>query len=186
MNTKSEIREMADAGIEIGGHTATHLDLGLNWPRERLIEELSDSRKKLQDWTGQPISFFAFPFGLVKNISQAAIDMVAEAGYVGFLSAYGAWNFPGRDDFHLGRFHGDPCTSAVRDWMTLDPRKLHEQNRLVYERPQLVDATEVLDPSQLPSPAVPDEVSIPNSLSPIDSSNPFGTWTNSTSCTFPD
>ncbi len=116
VNTKSEIREMADAGIEIGGHTATHLDLGLNWPRERLIEELSDSRKKLQDWTGQPISFFAFPFGLVKNISQAAIDMVAEAGYVGFLSAYGAWNFPGRDDFHLGRFHGDPCTSAVRDW----------------------------------------------------------------------
>lgn len=185
VNTKSEIREMAEAGIEIGGHTATHLDLGHNWLHEKLVAELADSRKKLQDWTGQPIRYFAFPFGQRHNISQAAIDMVAEAGYAGFVSAYGAWNHPGRDDFHLRRFHGDPCTAAVRDWLTLDPRKLFEKKTLVYQRPEQFDATEVLDPSKLPTPKALDPVAVPNQAIPTESKNPFGVQASSTYHTSP-
>jgi peptidoglycan/xylan/chitin deacetylase (PgdA/CDA1 family) len=134
VHTPSEIRDLADAGIEIGGHTATHLDLGKIWSRDRLLVELRDSRRKLQDWSGQPVNYFAFPFGLMKNISQAAIDIVVEAGYRGFVSAYGAWNHPGHDDFHLTRFHGDPCTAALRNWLTLDPRKINEPSQLRYTR----------------------------------------------------
>jgi peptidoglycan/xylan/chitin deacetylase (PgdA/CDA1 family) len=143
VNKKSEICELAEAGIEIGGHTADHIDLGQDWPRERLKLELEDTRKRLQDWTGQPINHFAFPYGQLQNISQAAIDVVCEAGYQSFCSAFGGWNHPGEDDFHLHRFHGDPCTRALRNWLTLDPRKLNIHKSLVYRKPQLDNAQDL-------------------------------------------
>lgn len=134
-NTKAEIREMASLGIQIGGHTRSHLDLGQEWSNERLKSELCDSRKKLQDWTGQPIDYFSFPFGLINHISQPAIDMVAQAGYQAFVSAFGGWNFPGADEFHMLRFHGDRCTEALRNWLTLDPRRIKQRCDLHYKRP---------------------------------------------------
>jgi peptidoglycan/xylan/chitin deacetylase (PgdA/CDA1 family) len=135
-HTQAEIRRLAEMGVAIGGHTHTHLDLGRPWPQARLVREISDARKKLQDWSGQAVPFFAFPYGFPSNMSQAAIDTVADAGYTGFVSAFGGWNFPGGDFFHLVRFHGDPCLAAVEDWLTFDPRKLDLHRRFVYNQPQ--------------------------------------------------
>jgi peptidoglycan/xylan/chitin deacetylase (PgdA/CDA1 family) len=135
VNSISEIRWMAKNGIQIGGHTASHLDLGKPWSRERLVAEISDSRKKLQDWTGQEIAHFAFPYGLPRNISQAAIDVVYESGYQAFVSAYGGLNFPGGDSFHIGRFHGECGTASLHNWLTLDPRKVARASPLVYQKP---------------------------------------------------
>ncbi len=140
-NSVAEIQQMADSGIQIGGHTRSHLDLGQVWPDERLRSELCDSRKKLQDWTGQSIDYFAFPYGMLDNISQRAIDMVGEAGYRSFVSAYGAWNFPTGDDVHLTRFHGDPCTEALRNWLTFDPRRIEPRDVLRYEKPSHSDVS---------------------------------------------
>ncbi len=133
-NSIAQILELAKAGIQIGGHTRSHLDLGRDWPKERLRSELCDSRKQLQDWSGQSIDYFAFPYGMVHNISQAAIDIVIEAGYQAFMSAYGAWNFPTGDDFHLQRFHGDPCTERLHNWLTLDPRRMEPQFVVDYRK----------------------------------------------------
>lgn len=138
-NSKEEIRAIADLGIEIGGHTRSHLDLGQEWQTEKLRRELCDSRKKLQDWTGQSIEYFSFPYGLIHNISQAAIDMIAEAGYKAFVSALGLWNAPGGDSFHMSRIHGDPCTEALRNWLTLDPRRIDRKSPLRYKKPALLN-----------------------------------------------
>ncbi len=51
-NTIEHIKEMARNGIQIGGHTASHLDLGKYWSKKVLKREIMDSRKKLQDWDG--------------------------------------------------------------------------------------------------------------------------------------
>lgn len=136
VNSISEIRWMANNGIQIGGHTATHIDLGKPWTRERLLIEIADSRKKLQDWTGQEIAYFAFPYGLPKNISQAAIDMVFESGYRAFVSAYGGLNFLGGDSFHISRFHGECGMASLRNWLTMDPRKIGQKCQLEYKMPK--------------------------------------------------
>ncbi len=135
VNSISEIRWMANNGIQIGGHTASHIDLGKPWPRERLLIEISDSRKKLQDWTGQEIAYFAFPYGFPKNMSQAAIDMVFESGFRAFVSAYGGLNFPGGDSFHISRFHGECGTASLHNWLTMDPRKIGKKCPLKYKMP---------------------------------------------------
>ena len=56
-----------------------------------------------------------------------------EAGFDGVCSAYGGYNFPGDDPFHLRRIHGDPETIRLKNWLTLDPRKLHTGEQLRWE-----------------------------------------------------
>lgn len=58
-----ELKELRDAGVEIGSHSATHARLhGLSeaeWSRE-----LADSRKRLEDRLGVAASSFAYPDGV--------------------------------------------------------------------------------------------------------------------------
>lgn len=136
-NSIADIQSLADAGITIGAHSHSHIDLGHPWSRSVLVSEIIDVRKKLQDWTGQPIDYFAFPYGLPMNISQAAIDVVFEAGYRAFISAAGGFNFPGDDRFHLQRIHADPGMAALMNWLTFDPRKTMRPSPIRYTVPSV-------------------------------------------------
>lgn len=131
-NTIEQIRWMASRGIEIGGHTHTHANLGIGLSSTTLRREIWDARKRLQDWSGQAIRYFAFPYGMPENMSHDAIDMVYDAGYTGFLSAYGDWNFIGDDSFHLRRIHGQSNLQFIANWLSLDPRKFRRRHNLVY------------------------------------------------------
>jgi peptidoglycan/xylan/chitin deacetylase (PgdA/CDA1 family) len=133
-NTKSEITQMAAKGITIGAHSHTHPDFGREMSDQKLRTEIHDVRKKLQDWSQQPVNYFAFPFGLAKNITQRAIDFVFDAGFECFLSAAGGHNWPGFDTNHLQRVHGDPGLASVANWLTLDPRKLRSKSPIIYHR----------------------------------------------------
>ncbi len=133
--TFRDLRFLVEHNFEIGGHTHSHLDLGKAWDSKTLRFEIHDSRKRLQDWTGQEVRAFAFPYGMPSNMSQAAIDAVADAGYSMFLSAYGAWNLLPGDSFHLKRIHGDEGLFSLRNWLTLDPRKFRKVDPFYYSCP---------------------------------------------------
>lgn len=133
-NSISDIASMASNGITIGAHSHTHPDFGQEMSDHQLRTEIHDVRKKLQDWSQQPVNYFAFPFGLAKNITQRAIDYVFDAGFDCFVSAAGGHNWPGFDANHLQRVHGDPGMAAVANWLTLDPRKLSSKSPIVYHR----------------------------------------------------
>jgi peptidoglycan/xylan/chitin deacetylase (PgdA/CDA1 family) len=133
-NTIAEIRTMAEQGIQIGAHSHTHPDFGKPMSESQLRTEIVDVRKKLQDWTGQPIEYFAFPYGCKQNISQEAIDTVFEAGYKCFVSAAGGVNWAGKDADHLQRMHGDPGMAAFTNWLTFDPRKIYKASPIQYTR----------------------------------------------------
>lgn len=135
-NSVDDIRCLADAGIVIGAHSHSHVDFGKPLSRAVLIAEIVDVRKKLQDWTGQPIDYFAFPFGLPSNISQPAVDVIFEAGYKAFVSAAGGFNLPGDDCRHLQRIHADPGMAALINWLTYDPRKTMRPSPIQYIGPE--------------------------------------------------
>jgi peptidoglycan/xylan/chitin deacetylase (PgdA/CDA1 family) len=134
-NTIDDIRRYASSGVTIGAHSHSHVDFGKPLSKAELRREIVDVRKKLQDWTGQSIDSFAFPYGLQENISQAAIDAVFEAGYQAFLSTTGGFNFPGGDDRHVQRIHGDKGMAALMNWLTFDPRKTMRPTPIRYTRP---------------------------------------------------
>jgi peptidoglycan/xylan/chitin deacetylase (PgdA/CDA1 family) len=138
VNTVKEIREMADAGIEIGLHSRTHIDFDQVTCRNTLKREITDAKSQLADLIGKPIRYFAFPFGLPKQLTPQAIEMVHQAGMLGFCSAYGAYNLVGQDPFHIRRIHGDCNFDRLENWLTFDKRKLLNQPVIDYalsERP---------------------------------------------------
>ena len=66
---------------------------------------------------------FAFPYGLPQNLNATAIELLAHAGYEGVCTAYGDYNWPGDDAFHIKRIHADPELLRLKNWLTVDPRK---------------------------------------------------------------
>jgi peptidoglycan/xylan/chitin deacetylase (PgdA/CDA1 family) len=61
MNSQ-QIKQLSDEGNVIGCHTLSHTDFkrlrGTDWQTE-----IGDSKKQLEEITGRPVSYFAFPFG---------------------------------------------------------------------------------------------------------------------------
>jgi peptidoglycan/xylan/chitin deacetylase (PgdA/CDA1 family) len=125
-NTVEQICKLADAGIDIGAHTRTHPDIGSIADPDQLHDEIVSVKTELELLTQKAVSYFAFPFGLEPNMTADSIRIARGAGYLGVCSAYGAYNFPTENNeyFHLQRIHADPEMSRLKNWLTLDRRKL--------------------------------------------------------------
>jgi ABC-type phosphate transport system permease subunit len=87
-----------------------------------LYDEIVGSKHDLESITDRPIRYFAFPYGMQANLSQAGFRLAFQAGYWGVCSAYGGYNSPGDDAFHIHRLHADPKWSRFCNWMTADPQ----------------------------------------------------------------
>lgn len=148
-NSLEQLKAMADAGIEIGAHTYTHADLGTIDDQRQLYREVVSAREELQKALGRPVRYFAFPFGHHANLNCRAFDMAREAGYEAVCSAYGGYNIPdgnspdgnspdgnspNENAFHLQRIPADETMIRLKNWTTVDPRKLNTP-RFVYQPP---------------------------------------------------
>jgi polysaccharide transporter, PST family len=134
-NTPGEIRALADAGVEIGCHTRHHVNLGQVSDPDELHDEMICGRQDLETMIGRRVQYFAFPFGHYHNLTTESFVLAHKSGYRGICSAYGGYNFPGDNPFHLQRIHPDNDLIHLKNWLTVDPRKLHGIRRFVV-RPQ--------------------------------------------------
>ena len=107
--TDWQIRSLAERGHEIGGHTNLHPDLTLA-DDARLWNEVSSNRWRLQEISGSPVDFFAYPYGAYDARVMAAVEA---AGYRGAVAAWG-----GSDWSHDRRWN-QPRIEVV-GWITLD------------------------------------------------------------------
>ncbi len=73
-----QIKEMVEAGWEVGSHTMRHLDLSSLDPQQQQYE-IVESRKFLEAELGVPVLTFSYPFG-VSN--RTVINMTYSAGYI--------------------------------------------------------------------------------------------------------
>jgi len=131
-NTIDQLRSMAAAGVEIGVHAYNHVNLGAISDPDRLRREVVDAKEDLQTALGRNVRWFAFPFGLYANLNAEAFALAKAAGYAGACSAYGGFNFPGDDPFHIQRVPVGNDMIHLKNWTALDPRKLHIR-RFSYE-----------------------------------------------------
>ncbi len=123
-NTADQLRAIAEAGIDIGSHTYSHPDLGRTCRPEDIHREVVAVRADLERLVGRPVRHFAFPFGQPEHLSQPAMAAARQAGYRTACSAYGEYNFPDGDGFHIRRIPADASLLRLKNWVTIDPRKL--------------------------------------------------------------
>ena len=74
---RSQIGELAAAGLEIGSHSATHMRLA-GAPPGQLAAEVGGSRESLGRLSDAEIRGFAYPYG---DIDAAVRRAVRDAGY---------------------------------------------------------------------------------------------------------
>lgn len=106
--TWDEVSDLVDRGLEVGGHTRHHVDLG-DVEGEEARREIEASREDVARRTGLEPRFFSYPFGGPDQISGASRRLVEEAGFACCLSAFGGTVSPGTDLFRIPRM-------PVSDW----------------------------------------------------------------------
>ena len=98
------VRALAARGVTIGAHTLTHPILA-ETPDAVAAEEISASKRVLEEMTGQPVSLFAYPNGRPgRDYGERHVVMVKDAGFRAAVST--RWAPAGRDSdpFQLPRF----------------------------------------------------------------------------------
>jgi peptidoglycan/xylan/chitin deacetylase (PgdA/CDA1 family) len=89
MMSERELRELADAGWELGAHTMTHPDMS-KLGYEQCLGEIGDSAAALEQISGRAVETFAYPFG---RYGPAAVAAARDAGMLAAVTTgSGSWD----------------------------------------------------------------------------------------------
>ena len=116
--TWDELREIAERGVEIGSHTATHAHL-TQLTDDELDRELRESKARIEDVLGRPVRLLAYPYGEHDGRVQRA------ASRAGYAASFAQW--PGssiRNDHALPRvsfYRADSLRRAMFKTTKLGP-----------------------------------------------------------------
>src|SRR5256712_843873 len=80
--TPAEIRAMAESGVTIGSHGVSH-DSFLLLSRDALAHDLTESKRRLEQWTGTRVDWLAYPHG---DFSAGIVKAARRAGYRGAVT----------------------------------------------------------------------------------------------------
>jgi peptidoglycan/xylan/chitin deacetylase (PgdA/CDA1 family) len=97
---RTQVQEWLSLGFEIGAHTLTHARLTAI-PVPEAKNEITGSKKKLEDLFGVQVKHFAYPYG---DYNDAIVDLVKEAGFETACTCDPLVVRHGVDPFRLGRF----------------------------------------------------------------------------------
>lgn len=104
MMSSEQLREVARAGVEIGGHTVTHPILS-RLDRSRARMEIGRGKEELEGILGQPVRLFAYPNGVPgKDYGSDHVSMVRELGFEAAVSTKWGAASSTSDLFQLPRF----------------------------------------------------------------------------------
>lgn len=104
MLTSKQVKELAERGVEIGGHTVAHTIL-TTLDDERALEEIKVGKQQLEAITGKPVTSFAYPNGkLGRDYAEHHAPLVKEAGFERAVSTAFGVGTCDSDIFQLPRF----------------------------------------------------------------------------------
>lgn len=127
--TWSELSEMAESGlVEIGSHTVTHPILA-SIGEDESWEELTVSRRQIEDALRRPVEFFCFPNGKSRDYRPSQLHQVRDAGYVGAVSANFGMVTSGANPFELPRLGVSSRSDSLAFRKSLDGAEYY-QSRL--------------------------------------------------------
>jgi peptidoglycan/xylan/chitin deacetylase (PgdA/CDA1 family) len=98
-----QLREMREAGHEVGAHTVNHANLA-QIDEPEALRELTQSRDTVRRELGIKDVPFAYCYGGRKDITPARRELVRALGYTSCLACYGGTNDGPIDLFDVKRF----------------------------------------------------------------------------------
>lgn len=99
--SEQQLRELADAGWEIGGHTVNHPNLtGID--SATLDKELRESKESLEKILNRDVKTFAYPYGIY---SEKVIESARASGYLNAVTTERGWANSKEDPYLLKRVY---------------------------------------------------------------------------------
>jgi peptidoglycan/xylan/chitin deacetylase (PgdA/CDA1 family) len=112
--TWDQLRGLGSMGMEIGSHSITHPLLS-RLSDEDLKYELFESRRRLQEETGQPIIALSYPVGREQDYDKRTLREARLSGYqFGCSYVSGNNHLDKLDSFQLCRLHVESHTTRAR------------------------------------------------------------------------
>lgn len=104
MLSSDQVRELAQAGMELGCHTQTH-PIFTRISDQQVHEEITASRNRLAEISQRPVRYFAYPNGVPgDDYEQRHVDIVRHCGFeAAFSTAWGVATAES-DHYQLPRF----------------------------------------------------------------------------------
>lgn len=87
--------------VLFGGHSVSHLRLSCS-TLDKVREELTESKQKIENWSDRPCEHFAYPNG---DYDEASADVVRETGFRSAVTSDLGFNDIGADVYTLKRLH---------------------------------------------------------------------------------
>src|SRR5690606_6142579 len=117
MMRREQVLELRRAGMDIGGHTASHPIL-TRLDDSQALEEMRRGREALQESLGEPVTLFAYPTGKPgKDFDRRHVAMAREAGFRAAVTTASGVSGRSPDAFQLPRFtpwDNTPTRFAIR------------------------------------------------------------------------
>lgn len=107
-----QIREMRDAGVAIGAHTASHLHMADATP-EQNREEMRKSLERFRKELGAAPALFAYPYG---ETSLSVQDVLREFGFETAFGQHSAAMHRKTDLFYMPRFALNETYAGIDDF----------------------------------------------------------------------
>jgi peptidoglycan/xylan/chitin deacetylase (PgdA/CDA1 family) len=103
--TVAEVRALAETpGIEIGAHTAAHPILA-RASVEQQYAQIACSKTRLEDWTGLPVTAFAYPNGHPgQDYSADTVALVKGSGFKTAFTTRAGFATPHEEPLECSRF----------------------------------------------------------------------------------
>ena len=113
MLTWPQVKEMADNGMTIGGHTTTHLNLPNADPIDA-EKEIVECKRQIQAHTGKEVLHFSYPNGGPYDYyNDTIIEFVKKAGYATSTTSNNGISDHDSDPFELSRIRVTPYLSEI-------------------------------------------------------------------------
>lgn len=112
----TQLPELRQLGVELGGHSHTHPHLD-TLSRAAARDEVTRCKALLEDELGEANATFAYPNGYSSPLVRR---LVRQAGYQGACSVKEALSSTSDDPFSLARLmvRSDTSSADLRDWLT--------------------------------------------------------------------
>jgi len=121
MLTWSQVKEMSDNGMTIGGHTTTHLNLP-NADSLDAEREIRGCKKEIESWTGKKVQHFSYPNGGPYDYyNDTIMGFVKNAGYSTSTTSNNGVSGHHSDLFELSRIRVTPYLSEVLYQICVEP-----------------------------------------------------------------
>jgi len=120
-----EMAALAQGGlIEIGAHTVNHPSLSA-LPAASQRDEIRQSKNRLEEILGRPVTSFAYPFGKRGDYTSETVDIVQEVGFTCACSNIAGAVGRATDRYQLPRIYvqdcdGDKFAKLLSKWLPVN------------------------------------------------------------------